>query len=322
MENTLVNRSLWVTLAAKGMPFKTELELSNIILHEVNVNLNEMDKIKSTEILSVQKISTRDPLWIIYCESTECKAKLLATNTITVDGKQYDLYDLNQCYITGVGKNPGIRISIHGLPFSIRDEEVEQWIDTWATRCSKVMKAKVKTPRNASETNFNHLLNGHRFCYAREITDPQRRYSLYSIPNPQNPLELIDVQITVYHNDQVVNCRKCLSDDHETKDCAPQKKQQNPNLVIFRGHKHPLSNFFPVALDYDGQTFPSSEHMYQYIKCMFHGETDLANQILTADTAFKAKQIAESSNCDTTEWREECIVAMKLVTEVKFDQCP
>ena len=111
-------------------------------------------------------------------------------------------------------------------------------------RTSKIMRSKAKQKRNNEDSAFSHLLNGDRFCNASEIIEPRQRYSSYTIPNPLNPSNLIDLQIIIYHNNQVINCRKCLSDEHETKDCNTNKNMNN-NLIIFRGYNNPLSNFYP-----------------------------------------------------------------------------
>ena len=140
--------------------------------------------------------------------------------------------------------------------FNISEKEIEGWIDTWAKRLTEVKRAKAKHNDDRAQ-EFAHLLNGHRFCYVQEIAKHVPRYSLYQIPSPENKHELIDIKITVYYESQVVNCRKCLSEEHETKECQKPKKVYNPELEIFRGHRNPLSNLYETQLKVDNHEYPS-----------------------------------------------------------------
>ena len=82
MTEALETRDLWLALKARNMPFKTEIEMSNIILNEVNLGCQDTDKIKPIDIYQYKKITTREPLWIIYCATSTVKHRILASSTI------------------------------------------------------------------------------------------------------------------------------------------------------------------------------------------------------------------------------------------------
>ena len=121
-------------------------------------------------------------------------------------------------------KSRSIRISIHGIPQHIPDEEIHQWIKEHARNPSKIERATVNA-RFTRDSSFKKLFNGNRFCYAEEITDPIVRFSTYPVPNPANTEELIDVDLTVYHEDQIVNCKLCKMLDHTFTECPRQGKK-------------------------------------------------------------------------------------------------
>ena len=54
------------------------------------------------------------------------------------------------------------------------------------------------------------------------------------------------------------------------------------NEIRFKGKKSPLSNLFILSegLRYKDTFFNSSEQAYQWEKSLFHGEIDLARQII------------------------------------------
>ena len=56
----------------------------------------------------------------------------------------------------------------------------------------------------------------------------------------------------------------------------------NKNEIRFKGKKSPLSNLFILSegLRYKDTFFNCSEQAYQWEKSLFHGEVDLARQIL------------------------------------------
>ena len=103
-------------------------------------------------------------------------------------------------------------MSIHGIPMGITEEELEVWVDKWADRTTNVQRAKAKKSDNPRDKDFDHMMNGHRFCYISKIKyseKPIDRYSTYSRPDPENPRNLTTIKITTYLEGHAINCRKC-----------------------------------------------------------------------------------------------------------------
>ena len=312
----LNNNELWVTIPCKGMPYETEMDMCCYVFQSVNAQLEESKELSPSDIMSMQKLTTKFPLWIIYCANKEVKVKILSAGSVSVDGRQYELRDYNQTNFKSTKQS--IRISINGLPFSISDEELEVWVDTWATRSSRIMRSKAKV-HNQGHNMFSHVLSGHRFCYVTAIKTQQPRFGTYGIPNPVNTKELIETQISVYYENQKVNCRKCYSYEHQAKDCG-SNNVRNPNLEIFRGKTNPLSNFYPVDLMVEEITFTSVEQLYQYTKASFHGRDDLAEKILKSTTPRSAQVIGDSINEVSDDWDGECSNIMKRLLALKFQE--
>ena len=64
--------------------------------------------------------------------------------------------------------------------------------------------------------------------------------------------------------------------------CANHTKLMRPYVSPFRADWNPLSNFFRCTITIQGRDFRSSEHAYQYTKCMFLHNTGLA-KVLSAE---------------------------------------
>ena len=318
MDDELKDPALWVAIKARGMPYTTEYNLIHTMISQLNQE--QENKISATDILSIQKVMTNDPIWLIYCSNNTVKENILKHSKIDMENRQYELTDMQKHNVRSFNSSSSLRISIHGIPFSVSDTELETWVDSWATRTSRVMKAKAKTGND----NPNHLLNGNRFCYATSIQKSLPRFSVYPIPDFQDPTQLADIQITVYYEGQTINCKKCLDLDHQIKDCKHnQSNMHNPNLEIFRGEKHPLSNFFPVTLSSEGNTYKTAEHMYQHQKATTMNMPDVAANILQTDKAIDAKNIGDALNqhTDISKWESKKVTIMRSILELKYHSC-
>lgn len=315
-DNALQNPDLWVSINSKGMPFKTEMELLILIIEQSS------NQIKTTDILSIQRLATKDPMILVYCHNKITKTKLLSLVTLEVADREYEMTSVSAQKDRGFGSS-SLRLSIHGIPFSVSDYELEDWVDTWAKRTSRVRKAKAKP----KDDNTHTLLNGNRFCFISHVISPKPRYSYYTFPDPLNPENEIEVQITLYYDNQVVNCRKC-QDLHDTRECptAPQKPAQNTNADIetFRGSKHPLSNYFPVTITDGDVSYPSAEHFYQHTKAVTLGLHDEAAEILRANTPYRAMQLGDEINGYINapllaDWESQKVDVMCRTLELKYD---
>lgn len=102
-----------------------------------------------------------------------------------------------------------------------------------------------------------------------------------------------------------------ISDNHDA----------NERPIYFRGHKNPLSNFFPCNLHVYGENMKSSEHAFQLRKAILMKDTTAARQIRTAPTAKHAKDIGDKIAGNQTWHNKKKDVMMHILRE-KLCQCP
>ena len=298
------------------MPFIHEVDLATSV---VKASMMTPNPIRIQDIISVQKLIFYEPMWILGCPSTTVKNRILTLRSIQIEQQAYELLDFQRETIR-YDSNSDCRLSLHGFPFTVSDAEIENWVDRWAIRSSRIMKAKAKATDGRSRKHES-LLNGNRFYYISDVISPCPRFSVYQIQAPNDDSIIIDVQIQIFYPGQTINCRKCLADDHTAKDCK-QTTSRNKNLIVFRGGQNPLSNFFPVQLESGSKSFPSSEHWYQYRKAMYVGDTVAAGSILDARTPYDAMLLGRDLNTENSEWEAHKTNIMREILQCKYDQCP
>lgn len=93
-------------------------------------------------------------------------------------------------------------------------------------------------------------------------------------------------------------------------------------VVLFRsyGNNHILSNFFEVNLKYEGQSFWSAEHAYQWKCAVFHQNFNLANRIRHTRTPAQAKKLSRSIH-RSSAWHECKTDIMMAILQQKAAQC-
>lgn len=97
-------------------------------------------------------------------------------------------------------------------------------------------------------------------------------------------------------------------------------KFEGSNTMLFKGHKHPLSNFYEVSLNIKGRQFRSSEAAYQHAKAEAMGDFNAANKIVNARTALSAMRIAEKIETDA-QWLQRKVQVMDSIIQEKVRVC-
>ena len=91
--------------------------------------------------------------------------------------------------------------------------------------------------------------------------------------------------------------------------------------VYFRGKGSPLSNFYEFPLRIWNMNFPSSEHAYQYKKCISTGNNTAATSVLRAPAPVDAKHIGDKVVTDD-KWEDLQQGSMYEILKTKSRQCP
>ncbi len=251
--STLKNIDLWVKINAKNMSRQTEIGIAELLLRHGRETLDEGNKIMPQDILGVQLIW---PDWIVYCATAVAKAKILVLGELPVGGLSFEIEDFRSRPPRSLTKTPETRISIHGIPQHVSDAEIEQFIDEHAVRSTAVQKAKVKTLGTAFQGLT--LYSGNRFCYASSITDPIPRYTTLAIASPLSSTDLVNCEVTIYHEEQPINCRRCKQMDHQAWqwDC---RRQRNKDQQLCFACKQPGHFRNACPRNQDRETRPESD---------------------------------------------------------------
>ena len=87
-----------------------------------------------------------------------------------------------------------------------------------------------------------------------------------------------------------------------------------------RGPRDMLSNFYLCALKFEGILFRSSEHAYQYAKCLFFHNYKLAELVKATRSASEAKACVGRLGKDNPQWKNYKTGLMERILKAKFDQ--
>ena len=334
MDNTTdagQNPALWVKLSGRLIPRAVRpMDIADMLYDMLYTN--SRPELRPGDIFSIQYWGMIDS-WILYCRDIESKVRIITKKTLRIDAIDHDITDFLKTNL----KHPnGMRVSIHGLPLSVSEAELEAWVDSWAVRMGPVERAKEKASKAPRGCTLEPVYNGNRFCYISSFTSCIPRYSVYNMTNPLNISEFIDVDITVYvdSTEQTINCGRCKDHSHQYKDCPKGKPAchvcgevghlmsdcPNNHIQPFRGAQSQLSNFFKCDLMYENKNFPSSEHLFQWIKATYHEEPELAERVRCCDTPMEAKQLVEGLPVADSWISGDRLNAMCAVLDTKYNQ--
>ena len=87
----------------------------------------------------------------------------------------------------------------------------------------------------------------------------------------------------------------------------------------------PFSNFAPVeeGIEYDGFCFPTSEHVFMYIKAKTFRDDEIAEQIKNASDPKTAKSLGRKvRGFNEKVWEQRRVNVMKFAVQLKFNSSP
>lgn len=95
-------------------------------------------------------------------------------------------------------------------------------------------------------------------------------------------------------------------------------EKHDENILAFSGRFSMLSNLYPCRVEIDNQMFNSSEHAYQYKKCVAHGNHRAAAAVVLAQEP-EGAMAAGSEVKATDEWKKS--EGMKLMKTIVHSKC-
>ena len=99
------------------------------------------------------------------------------------------------------------------------------------------------------------------------------------------------------------------------------KKESNETHLLFKGHRNPLSNFFPMDnFAMNGIRFATSEAAYVYAKALHHQDIQTAEAVRKSKTGLHAKRLGDRIQTNAT-WQRRKIDIMDDIIRAKLRVC-
>ncbi len=226
-----------------------------------------------------------------------------------------------------------IKLTISDLAKSVSNEQVKHMLcDVY--KITLTTEIKMGQHRD-DDGKLSYMLNYDRYVWVH----PDQLI----IPLPRNAQCGI-FKCRIFHKGQFKQseeCFNCFANDHQKRNCPNPRGCKvcktpghlpgspmcrfyttNHGIRVFGGYKDPMSNHFPCEFVHDHIKVKSSEHSWFHKKAMRHGQKDLANMILDADTALDAKILSKGIRVDRS-WdnSEDAYNIMKDILRDKFTDC-
>lgn len=244
-------------------------------------------------------------IWRVYMTNRTARLNLLASSLKLVN-KIIAIYDSNP-FENNTKRQE--RILIKDLPFSITDQQLCDYLNAFkqVNLQSEILYGKIYNEDNGL-SKYN---NGDRFVYAKGDIIPPLPYDC----------EIDGHRIRVLHKSQKYKCNRCGFSDHKVDDVDNCNAYVNSQpITTFKYPSDILSNFHMCSINYKDSVYPSAEHCYQFIKCNFLIQNDVAEKVMSARTASEAKEIADhyiTDKIDLDIWKTTNVDIMKEILEAK-----
>ena len=250
-------------------------------------------------------------LWLLYLKDDKSRTDLVMRG-LKLDSVLVPVYAVNP-FVNGTGNTQQTeKIIIQDLPLHVKNDEILNYLKKYkqVKPTSKLLFGK---SWDKAKNNMTTFYTGSRHIFVESPVVP---------PLPKH-FEVGNGTCKLWHSTQNNYCQRCRCPGHKTNDHSSCKAfVSEPEGVLFRSHKDPLSNFYPCELKVDGQIFLSSEQYYQYLKCKKLSNASATNRVMSAKTAAEAKTATKSlTDSENKKWAEHRNEAMFEVLKVKVDQC-
>ena len=208
---------------------------------------------------------------------------------------------------------PNEKIIFRDLPFDVEDLDILDYLYSCPdihVKTRQVLHARMRD----SNRELTPFYSGERFIYIKGGC--KRALPVIA--------DIGSYKCRISHPTQQRACKRCLYVGHsmyDTENCPGYC--DNNDIVTIRSPKNVLCNYYPCTVKIYNQTFPSSEHAYQWKFCSHIGREDLAGEILDANTPAQAKEIASRVPYHLHgNWHSIKLEVMQEVLLAKYEGCP
>ena len=162
-----------------------------------------------------------------------------------------------------------------------------------------------------------HLPNG---IYANEDFSPQTRRRINTLRPVFKEARKIDKNSKIigdrmFYKNKEFTTRNISSIDINTSKIA--EKTDGPTLA-FASRFSGFSNLFPNPVEIEGKVYPSTEHYYQYQKCLAAGDHETASEVLLSPEPEDAMAIGQRVRRTNKWYQNEGKELMKKALRAKF----
>ena len=260
---------------------------------------NAVNKVVIGSAFGAQKISN---FWIIRVR-TKAALETLVQTGLLINNSPVKLYRDRPTKAQS-SRVEGERLLIKDFPLNEPNIKIVNFLKqhTQIGECSNVFYSRSK------QTNF---VNGDRYVFTNTLNF-----------NPPLPDRIMIGEHTCrlsYAAKHIV-CQRCNLKDHKTDNtdlCKAYATGQNHLELITNGA---LSNFERVEMTYENIPFITSEHAYQWSKCVEALRVDLAEEVTKAKSPHEAKRIASKINPIPANWHVIKDDVMKKILTAKCQQ--
>ena len=117
----------------------------------------------------------------------------------------------------------------------------------------------------------------------------------------------------------IAACEVKLKDESDSAYSEARYKQNKP--VYFKGHTHPLSNFYPLKnFVFEGIRFATSEAAYVFRKALYHNDHRTAASVKQSRTGIHAKRLGDKIKT-VDSWQTAKVDIMDDIIRAKLANC-
>ena len=252
-----------------------------------------------------------DRVWSIWIKSHRARATLIdEVKVIIIKQQRIELHDNYPIVTRHV---PNEKILFKDLPFDVRDEDILDYVYSRPQihiKTKNILYARMR----GSDRELTPFYSGDRFIY---IKGGCKRV----LPSVA---DIGGHKCRIFHPSQKNACQRCLVVGHTMQEVDKcDAYYENENIVTIRSPNNVLCNYYPCKINVYNHTFRSSEHGYQWCFCRHIGRDDLAEEVLLAPSAAKAKEISSRvpSQLHGT-WHQYKRGVMREILTAKVKCCP